>query len=150
MAIEIQGTTIIDDNGGIHDSTTSVGTSGYVLSSTGISTFWKSPATLQNTNDIAASTESTTIDFSLGNIFVITMESSTTFIFSNMYVGQQGVLFINQDATGGRVFTLPAIAKTPKGGLSIAQVTTANTKSILSFVVLNTTNVYVNYIGDFA
>jgi len=55
-----------------------------------------------------------------------------------------------QDATGGRTFALPTIAKTPKGGASIVQETGATTVSILSYTVLDTSNVLVNYIGDYA
>lgn len=99
---------------------------------------------------ISASTASTTIDFSLANDFKVTLSSSTTFTFSNASVGQQGVIYLLQDATGGRTFTLPANAKTPLNGAAIVQDTGASNVSILSYVVLDANNILVNYVGDFA
>ena len=104
--------------------------------------------TLQTT--ISASGASTTVDFSLSVNFIVNLSASTTFTFSNPQAGQSGVIVLVQDATGGRTFTLPAIAKKPKGGAAISQVTTANSKSILSYTVLDSSNVLVNYIGEFA
>lgn len=101
-------------------------------------------------SSVSASTASTTLDFATGNQFLVTLSSSTTFTFSNLAAGQQGVIYLKQDATGGRTFTLPAVAKTPNGGAVISQVTTANSTSVLSFAVLDTSNVLVNYIGNFA
>jgi hypothetical protein len=99
---------------------------------------------------VAAIAGTTTLDFSTTNNFVVTMAASTTFSFSNVAAGQTGVIYVKQDATGGWSFTLPAIAKTPLGGAAIAQTTTANTISILSYTVLDSSNVLMNYIGDYA
>ena len=99
---------------------------------------------------VSASTTNTTLDFSASNDFKVTLSSDTDFTFSNAAAGQQGVIYLIQDATGGRVFTLPANAKTPLNGASIAQVTTAGTVSILSYTVLDSNNVLINYVGDFA
>ena len=99
---------------------------------------------------ISASTAATTLDFANNDNFVVTLSSNTTFTFSNVVAGQTGNIFLKQDATGGRTFTLPAIAKTPVNGASIVQSTNANEISILSYAVLDTSNVLVNYIGDFA
>ena len=99
---------------------------------------------------ISVTAASTVVDFSQGNNFVITMGANTSFLFQNMVAGQSGILYIIQDATGGWQFTLPAIAKTPKNGGNIAQETGADVVSIISYTVLNTSNVLVNYIGDFA
>lgn len=104
--------------------------------------------TLQTT--VSASTASTTINFALSVNFIVNLSSSTTFTFSNLQAGQSGVIVLVQDATGGRTFTLPASAKTPKGGAAISQVTTANSKSVLSYTVLDGSNVLVNYIAEFA
>ena len=92
----------------------------------------------------------TTVDFSTANNFVVTMNQNTTLAFSNVAAGQSGVIFLKQDATGGRTFTLPAIAKTPLGGATIVQETGANSISIISYVVLDTSNVLINYIGNYA
>lgn len=92
----------------------------------------------------------TDIDFSVANHHKITLDQSVTFTFSNVSAGQQGVIFITENATGGYSFTLPSVAKTPQGGASIVQETGANKVSILSYMVLDSSNVLVNYIGDFA
>lgn len=92
----------------------------------------------------------TTINFASANNFVVTMNQNTTLAFSNVAAGQSGVIFLKQDATGGRTFTLPAIAKTPLGGAAIVQSTGANSVSIISYVVLDTSNVLINYIGNYA
>ena len=98
---------------------------------------------------VTANTASTTLDFDDGNDFKVNISANTTFTFDNPVAGQRGVIYIVQDATGGRTFVLPAIAKTPKGGASITQSTDANGISILSYTVLDASNVLVNYIGDF-
>jgi hypothetical protein len=92
----------------------------------------------------------TTINFASANNFVVTMNQNTTLSFSNVSAGQSGVIFLKQDATGGRTFTLPAIAKTPLGGAAITQSTSANSVSIISYIALDASNVLVNYIGNYA
>ena len=99
---------------------------------------------------ITASSSSTTLNFSQSNHFKVTMSANTTFTFSNLVEGQQGIIYLVQDASSNRSFTLPSVAKTPKGGAAIAQVKTANTVSILSYTVLDTSNVLINYIGNFS
>lgn len=121
------------------------------VSITGIaSTDYVDTATADDLHSITADSASTTIDMSLSDNFKVNLQSNTTFTFSNLSAGQSGVLYLVQDATGGRTFTLPAVAKTPKNGASIAQVTTGSTTSVLSYTVLDSSNVLINYIGDFA
>lgn len=105
-----------------------------------------------NLNTVNATTTATTVDFTASNFHVINMSSNTTFTFSNLSsaISSSGTLVIKQDATGGRSFTLPSVAKTPVGGASIVQSTGANTTSILSYLVVSSTEVLVNYVGDFA
>ena len=91
-----------------------------------------------------------TINLSSSNNFIINMSAATTFSFSNITAGRSGNIVIKQDATGGRTFTLPSQAKTPLNGASISQSTGANEISVLSYYVLDASNVLVNYIGDFA
>ena len=105
---------------------------------------------LRKTISAVTATATTTLNFSTADNFKVTLGLNTTLAFSNLVAGQQGVIYLVQDATGGRTFTLPAIAKTPKGGASIVQETGASTVSILSYTVLDTSNVLVNYIGDYA
>lgn len=104
----------------------------------------------QAITNVTASGASTSVDFSASNHHKVTLSATTTFTFSNVAAGQQGVIFLKQDATGGRSFTLPAAAKTPQGGAAIAQVTTANSLSILSYIVMDASNILVNYIGEYA
>lgn len=99
---------------------------------------------------LTASGASVTVDFNQANDFIITMNSNTSLVFSNVNAGQTGIIYLKQDSTGGRTFTLPAIAKTPNGGATIAQETGADTISVLSYTVLDSSNVLINYIGDYA
>jgi len=103
-------------------------------------------------NNVTASGATTTIDMTASNFHVITMNASTTFSLSNLAsaITSSGTLVIKQDATGGRSFTLPSSCKTPVGGASIVQHTGANSTSILSYIVVSSTEVLVNYVGNFA
>lgn len=96
------------------------------------------------------STTTTTLNFSASSIHKVNMATNITFVFSNASAGQNGVIYLQQDSSGGRTFTLPAAAKTPLGGAAISQVTTANSLSILSYSVMDSSNILVNYIGNFA
>ena len=109
-------------------------------------------ATKRLRGDINALTAAATtdIDFSAANHHSITLDQNVTFTFSNVSAGQQGIIFVTENATGGYSFTLPATAKTPQGGATIVQETGANKLSIISYMVLDASNVLVNYIGDFA
>ena len=64
--------------------------------------------------------------------------------------GVSGMISLIQDSTGGHSFTLPSICKTPVGGATITQVTTANSVSMISYYVMDSSNILVNYIGDFS
>jgi hypothetical protein len=101
-------------------------------------------------DNLSASGGTLTIDLDAANNFKITMSASTTFAFSNVSAGRGGNLIIVQNATGGYSFTLPAECKTPVNGASIVQATNANEVSILSYYVVDSSNILVNYIGDFA
>lgn len=146
----------IDINAGTIDGTVIGGASAAAgtftnLTATGSSTITDATCnvvtySLNSTNSSAT----TTLDFGANSSHIVTLVGAATFAFSNVAAGQTGVIILKQDATGGHSFTLPATAKTPKGGAAITQVTTANTVSVLSYSVLDTSNVLVNYIGDFA
>jgi len=106
---------------------------------------------LRHDQDSLSATGGTlTINLANANNFYITMSANTTFAFSNINAGRFGNIIIKQDATGGRSFTLPAACKTPVNGASIVQSTGANEISVLSYYVLDGSNILVNYIGDFA
>lgn len=101
-------------------------------------------------DSLSASGGTLAINLSNANNFYITMTANTTFSFSSKDSGRSGNLIIKQDATGGRSFTLPAECKTPVNGASIVQSTGANELSVLSYYVVDSSNILVNYIGDFA
>lgn len=92
----------------------------------------------------------TDLNFSSSNNFYLTLDQNVTFTFSNVAnnIGASGYIFMLQDGTGGKTFTLPAVAKTP-GGRTISQVTTANSLSMINYYVVSATVVVINYIGDF-
>lgn len=91
-----------------------------------------------------------TLNLAAANNFKISMTANTTIAFSNKNPGYGGNLIFVQDATGGRTFTLPSECKTPVNGAAIVQNTGANEIAILSYYVLSSTQILVNYIGDFA
>ena len=101
---------------------------------------------------VAASSSATTLNFASANNFLVNMSADTTFTWSNLSgaVGCSGNIVIVQDGTGGRDFTLPSEAKTPIDGATIVQNTGANEISVLSYYVMSSSQVLVNYIGDFA
>jgi hypothetical protein len=84
--------------------------------------------------------------------FKVNLTGNTALEFASLTdkEGTSGTIALMQDATGGRTFTMPSTFKTPVGGASITQVTTPNSVSLLSFYVLDSSNVLVNYIGDFS
>ena len=101
-------------------------------------------------NTLSASGGTLAIDLSAANNFLINISANTTFSFSNKDAGRFGNIVIKQNATGGYSFTLPSECKTPVNGASITQSTGANEISVLSYYVLDGSNILVNYIGDFA
>ena len=101
-------------------------------------------------DNLTASGSTLTIDLSASNNFKISITANTTFAFSNKDAGRAGNIIVVQDATGGHSFTLPSECKTPVGGASIVQSTGANELSLLSYYVVDSSTIIVNYIGDFA
>jgi hypothetical protein len=91
-----------------------------------------------------------TIDLSTANHFIVTMTAATTFAFTNKDAGRFGNVVIIENATGGYSFTLPSECKTPAAGAAIVQQTGANSVSIIAYHVLDSSNILVNYIGNFA
>jgi len=106
---------------------------------------------LRHDQDTASASGGTlTLDLSAANNFYVTISAATTFAFTNKDAGRFGNIIIKQNATGGYSFTLPAECKTPVNGAAIVQSTGANEVSILAYYVLDSSNILVNYIGDFA
>lgn len=102
--------------------------------------------------EITASTGSTLLNLGDYDDFVVTLTTNTTFTLSNIdkKLGASGTIVIKQDNIGGRTFTKATQMKTPLGGAGIAQVTGANSLSVLSYYVVDANNVLINYIGNFA
>lgn len=102
--------------------------------------------------EITASTANTALDLGDYDDFVVTLTSNTTFTLTNIdkKLGASGTIVVKQDTTGGRTFTKAAEMKTPLGGAGIAQVTAANSLSVLSYYVVDDNTVLINYIGNFA
>jgi hypothetical protein len=99
-----------------------------------------------------SSSTTTTINLDSSNNHLITLGTNTTLALSNTAnnVGVSGNIILQQDSTGGRTVALPSVMKTPLGGASISFETGANTVSALSYYVVSSTVILVNYIGNFA
>lgn len=104
----------------------------------------------QTQTDLNATGGTLTIDMSASNHFKVTISANTTFAFSNLTVGQSGNIIVVQNSTGGYSFTLPTSAKTPVNGATIVQSTGSDEISVIAYYVMSSTQVLVNYIGDFA
>ena len=128
MAVKVSGTTVIDNSRNL----VNIG----------------SIAQPHYTNNNVSGTIS--LDVGANSMHTINMIGNITISFSNASSGQSGVIILNQDATGGRTFSLGSAFKTPNGGASIAQSTGGSTRSALSYTVLDSSNILVNYIGNFA
>ena len=101
---------------------------------------------------ITVTSGTTNLNLAEANNFHLTLQADTAITVSNIAnkIGASGTIVLKQDATGGRTFTKAAEMKTPLGGAGIAQVTTANSLSVLSYYVVDVNNVLINYIGNFA
>jgi|11BtaG_2_1085332.scaffolds.fasta_scaffold00574_12 hypothetical protein len=111
---------------------------------------WVELVNAKSQNSITMSGGTSTIDLQSANHHYVTITANTTVAFSNKDAGRQGNIIFKQDATGGNSFTLPSECKTPVNGAAIVQATNANEISVLSYYVLDSSNILVNYIGDFA
>ena len=104
----------------------------------------------QDIDTVAGGGSTVNIDLSAANNFKVNMTADTTFTFSNKDAGRFGNIVFVQDGSGSHDFTLPAECKTPVNGAAIVQSTGANEISVLGYFVLDSSNILVNYIGDFA
>ena len=104
-----------------------------------------------NVKEMSVST-SAALSLEQSNDFKLTLSGNIAITFKNINkrTGSSGMIVLVQDATGGRTFTLPSVCKTPVGGATITQVTTANSVSMISYYVMDSSNILVNYIGDFS
>lgn len=112
---------------------------------TGGSTYVPTQYTLTASSNI-------TIDFSISDNFYVVLDQNTTFVTTNMStnIGKSGTIVIKQDAVGTRTFVESSQMKTPVGGAAIDQYTAANSTSILTYYIVASDTIFVNYIGNFA
>lgn len=101
---------------------------------------------------ITVTSGTTNLNLAEADNFHLTLQADTAITVSNIAnkIGASGTIVLKQDATGGRTFTKAAEMKTPLGGAGIAQVTTANSLSVLSYYVVDVNTILINYIGNFA
>jgi hypothetical protein len=101
---------------------------------------------------ISVTSATTNLDFSQYDHFLLNMTTNTTLTVSNLSykIGCTGNILFRQDVTGGRTFTKATEMKTPLGGAAIAQVTSSNALSLLTYYVVDSSTAIVNYIGNFA
>ena len=104
---------------------------------------------------ITASSNTHTIDFDAhGNNYSITANNATNILsFSNLgadNIGKSGTIVITNPSSVGSLgwAQLPSTAYTPGGG-TISFDTTANAIAIISYIVVASNKVLINYVGDF-
>lgn len=94
----------------------------------------------ETVSTVTASTSATTLSLANGNIFNVTLSSTTTFTFSGATSGKacSFTLYLKQDGTGGRAVTWPSGTSTVRwSGGAPALTTTANAIDILVFETLD-------------
>jgi hypothetical protein len=106
----------------------------------------------QPPKQITVTTGTTNLNFIEADNFHLTLQANTTITISNAdnKIGKSGIIVLKQDGVGGRTFVKPAQMKTPIGGATIDQWTTANSVSVISYYVVDADNLLINYIGNFA
>lgn len=104
---------------------------------------------------ITASGNTHTVDFSKpGNNYKITANNATnTIAFSNLsndLQGKSGNIIIDNPSSVGSLgwAALPATSYTPGGG-TISFDTTASKQAVLSYLIVSSSIVLINYVGDF-
>tara|TARA_B100002019_G_C21249491_1_gene590292 strand:+ start:734 stop:1636 length:903 start_codon:yes stop_codon:yes gene_type:complete len=99
----------------------------------------------------ASMTGANNINLSVSANHNITITGDVTLTPTNFStrLGQSGIITLIQDSTGGHSITLNSLFKTPRGD-SIAFDTTADGISLMSYYVIDASNVAVNYLGPFS
>ena len=99
----------------------------------------------------ASMTGANNVDLSTSANHNITITGNITLTPTNFSGrrGQSGIITLIQDSSGGHSITLNSLFKTPRGD-SIAFDTTANGISLMSYYVIDASNVAVNYLGPFS
>jgi hypothetical protein len=102
--------------------------------------------TIQSEADTSCS-----INFTQANNFFIDLQHDSALSASHdsLCVGQSGVIAVRQDVTGGRVLTLPSTWKTPRGA-SITWNDDPDDMNLISYYIVSSSFVAINYMGDFS
>ena len=99
-------------------------------------------------SNVYALTDGTTItpDFTQGNNFSVTLGGNRTMANpTSPTVGQSGVMYISQDATGSRTLAWGAYYKFPNGGGAPILTTTASAVDAFFYTVRSSTSITINY-----
>ena len=134
LRFTIGGSTAVDF------TSTTANFSGYVSGSALVSK--QTAASMSGANNVDLSTSANHNITITGNITL------TPTNFSGRR-GQSGIITLIQDSSGGHSITLNSLFKTPRGD-SIAFDTTADGISLMSYYVIDASNVAVNYLGPFS
>ena len=92
---------------------------------------------------VSTLTDATTItpDFAAANNFTVTLGGNRTLANpTNLVAGQSGVIFVNQDATGGRTLAYGSYWKFT-GGTAPTLTTTASAVDVLAYVVQSSSRI---------
>lgn len=90
---------------------------------------------------VADGSNNITWDVTAGGNATVTLTANCTLIINNAEPGQQLLLVVKQDATGGRTLTLPANSKVGYGGAGVISLSPgANAEDILSCVMVSATH----------
>ena len=90
---------------------------------------------------------SISVDMSQGNNFSVTLGGNRTMSNpTNMTVGQSGVFYISQDATGSRTLAWSSYYKFPNGGGAPILTATASAVDAFFYTVRSSTSITINYV----
>jgi hypothetical protein len=114
-------------------------------------TTYISGSALVGKQTIASQTGANNVDLSTTANHNITITGDITLTPTNFSGrrGQSGIITLIQDGTGSHSITLNSLFKTPRGD-SISFDTSANGISLMSYYVIDASNVAVNYLGPFS
>jgi hypothetical protein len=102
---------------------------------------------------VTAASNTHTCNLSLNDNFIINAAAATNTIaltVASENVGQSGTIVIKNASSGTVAFAaLPSYMKTPDGA-SVNFVTTNSATSLISYLVVDTSTVLVNYVGNFS
>jgi hypothetical protein len=105
--------------------------------------------TVTTASDSSNTHTCTLIDNDNFNIACANAETTIALVVATENIGQSGMITITNHSSGTTFAALPSYMLTPEGA-TINFVTTADAVSIISYYVLATDKVLVNYVGNFA